>query len=366
LEYPEDFVRQEITTALVRKIKVIPVLIGGATVPKMAELPEALAPLSRRNAIELSDLRFHQDVDRLIGALEKALEQSVSATSPTAAESEAKPSAQSISSQIPVTATVNLARIGSSKEENPQPSTAGKRREPESSLPISEADSFLRYIGTKKLASGVVVAVVLLVTIAIIRNQDTGSRTLEPLTAPESSDLNKNVSTPSPAVTASDRPADSKGLMPSVAPTKTQSQNPFKARNSASSSEPTLSDLAKTDAEKLKKRVLSGSSSSPEEIYELGLLYETGHGIEQNFNEAAKWYALASEKGYSNAKIALDDVKAEIAAVGRPPDANSIDMDQERARVDRRSRRQMRLANYLAKLTSEELKKPKIETLRAG
>ena len=39
--------------------------------PRAQQLPEVLAPLSRRNAIEISDTRFHHDVDRLIEALEK-------------------------------------------------------------------------------------------------------------------------------------------------------------------------------------------------------------------------------------------------------------------------------------------------------
>jgi hypothetical protein len=72
LEDPEDFVRVEVSAALERRVKVIPVLVGGATMPKLQQLPEALALLSRRNAIEISDTRFHHDVDRLIEALEKA------------------------------------------------------------------------------------------------------------------------------------------------------------------------------------------------------------------------------------------------------------------------------------------------------
>jgi len=67
----EDFVRMEILAALERKIRVIPVLVGGARMPTKQDLPEALAPLSRRNAIELSETRFHADVDRLIEAIEK-------------------------------------------------------------------------------------------------------------------------------------------------------------------------------------------------------------------------------------------------------------------------------------------------------
>jgi hypothetical protein len=53
LDDEEDFVRMEIVAALRRKILVIPVLVGGARMPGRHDLPEALAPLSRRNAIEL-------------------------------------------------------------------------------------------------------------------------------------------------------------------------------------------------------------------------------------------------------------------------------------------------------------------------
>src|SRR5262249_39467291 len=72
LDDEEDFVRMEIVAALRRKIRVIPVLVGGARMPGRHDLPEALAPLSRRNAIELSETRFHADVNRLIEAIEKS------------------------------------------------------------------------------------------------------------------------------------------------------------------------------------------------------------------------------------------------------------------------------------------------------
>jgi TonB family protein len=72
LDDEEDFVRMEIVAALQRKIRVIPVLVGGARMPGRHDLPEALAPLSRRNAIELSETRFHADVNQLIEAIEKS------------------------------------------------------------------------------------------------------------------------------------------------------------------------------------------------------------------------------------------------------------------------------------------------------
>ena len=74
LHNPEDFVRLEISIALQRGIRVIPVLVQGASMPRSQDLPEALAMLSRRNALELSDSRFSYDVNRLIKVLEKNLD----------------------------------------------------------------------------------------------------------------------------------------------------------------------------------------------------------------------------------------------------------------------------------------------------
>src|SRR4026208_534969 len=58
LDNPNNFVRLEIATALRRKVRVIPALVQRATMPKPQDLPEDLAKLTRRNAIELSDLRW--------------------------------------------------------------------------------------------------------------------------------------------------------------------------------------------------------------------------------------------------------------------------------------------------------------------
>jgi hypothetical protein len=74
LENPHDFVRVEIATALKRNIRVIPVLVQGASMPGTDELPEDLAPLTRRNAFELHDSSWGDDVGRLISALERVLE----------------------------------------------------------------------------------------------------------------------------------------------------------------------------------------------------------------------------------------------------------------------------------------------------
>ena len=75
LEDPGDYVRLEIATALARGIRVIPVLIQGASMPGASALPENLKPLAMRNAIELSSTRFHADADRLVEAIERAMDE---------------------------------------------------------------------------------------------------------------------------------------------------------------------------------------------------------------------------------------------------------------------------------------------------
>jgi hypothetical protein len=73
LDDERDFVRLEIAAALARNIRVIPVLLDGAPMPKEADLPEALRGLVWRNAIEVSNSRFPADVGRLTEVLAKVL-----------------------------------------------------------------------------------------------------------------------------------------------------------------------------------------------------------------------------------------------------------------------------------------------------
>jgi hypothetical protein len=74
LNDPADFVRLEVAAALGRDVLVIPVLVQGAPMPRVHELPEPIVKLARRNAIELSDKRWRYDVSRLLDAIEEKLE----------------------------------------------------------------------------------------------------------------------------------------------------------------------------------------------------------------------------------------------------------------------------------------------------
>ena len=68
-----DFVRLEIEGALKRNIRIVPVLVDGAQMPDMANLPETLQPLTRLHAFEVSHHRFHDDMRVLSGFLSKTL-----------------------------------------------------------------------------------------------------------------------------------------------------------------------------------------------------------------------------------------------------------------------------------------------------
>jgi hypothetical protein len=73
LDDPGDFVRLEIEAALTRGVRVIPVLVDGARMPRPDRLPACLAPLARRQAVELSHARFTADLAGLLNVLEKEL-----------------------------------------------------------------------------------------------------------------------------------------------------------------------------------------------------------------------------------------------------------------------------------------------------
>lgn len=70
LDEPDDWVTREIKILLQRKICVIPVLVGNATLPEAEALPESIVALIERNAYEIRSQHFGTDVKRLIEILE--------------------------------------------------------------------------------------------------------------------------------------------------------------------------------------------------------------------------------------------------------------------------------------------------------
>jgi len=70
LDNPNDFVRIEVRKALARGIPVVPVLLDGAPMPDVDELPEDMKKLVRRHAEFIDYRTFDADVERLIKKLE--------------------------------------------------------------------------------------------------------------------------------------------------------------------------------------------------------------------------------------------------------------------------------------------------------
>jgi hypothetical protein len=73
LDDPEDFVRVEIEAAFARGVRVIPVLVDGAQMPQVTELPVSLGSLAHRQALELSPNRFRLDTAQLLEELDRKL-----------------------------------------------------------------------------------------------------------------------------------------------------------------------------------------------------------------------------------------------------------------------------------------------------
>ena len=73
LDNPDDWVRVEIVGALETGKRVIPVLVGGADIPRAEDLPEPLKPLARKHAVRITLERFKSDAQGLVGQIGSAL-----------------------------------------------------------------------------------------------------------------------------------------------------------------------------------------------------------------------------------------------------------------------------------------------------
>ena len=73
LDNSGDFVRFEVQTALERGVRVIPVLVDGASPPHRQQLPSELHKLVGLNAHKLSYDRYQYDADRLLDLIQRVL-----------------------------------------------------------------------------------------------------------------------------------------------------------------------------------------------------------------------------------------------------------------------------------------------------
>ncbi|MGG7569425.1 toll/interleukin-1 receptor domain-containing protein [Streptomyces sirii] len=69
---PKDWVRREVETALDSGIRVIPVLLQGAKLPSLQDIPSSLGRLRDKNALTLTVATFNDDVRKLVSAITSA------------------------------------------------------------------------------------------------------------------------------------------------------------------------------------------------------------------------------------------------------------------------------------------------------
>jgi dipeptidyl aminopeptidase/acylaminoacyl peptidase len=120
LDDPDDIVRLEVGAALERDVRVIPILVEGAAMPRRHQLPESLAPLARRNALTVRHDSFRYDVDRLVTAIERVVE---AAAPSTAAGPAPTPPARAVNlGQLAEAPPVDLARTPESVQTMTHPS----------------------------------------------------------------------------------------------------------------------------------------------------------------------------------------------------------------------------------------------------
>lgn len=114
IDDPGDYVRLEIEAALDRDIRVIPVLIHGGQIPAAGNLPASLAPLAKRNAIELTRRHWDLDVDELVSAIERFADSAIAQAAsqpPRAAVAQSEPETQAAAGS-PTHGPERDARIG--------------------------------------------------------------------------------------------------------------------------------------------------------------------------------------------------------------------------------------------------------------
>src|SRR5262249_13832608 len=114
LDDPNDLVRLEVEAALSGMHRVFPLTVEGAEMPRAAELPGSLAKLTRRNAIDLSEKHWHQDVSDLISAIERA------APNLATRRDEARPAARALATDT------NAVQLTSPSRTQPAPGTPRK------------------------------------------------------------------------------------------------------------------------------------------------------------------------------------------------------------------------------------------------
>jgi TPR repeat protein len=292
LDDPNDFVRIEIEAALERKIRVIPVLVDGAPMPRLDDLPDSLKKFTRRQGIEVSHSRFDSDVDRLTRALSlldeelrqrEAAEQARQAAEIEAArrateerrareaaeaeraareEGEKQQAAENAARERPLVKAETAQAAGEVIKVAAKSASDAAKIATEPTRGEAPAALALRRAGANRLVLAAVASVAIVGAAALIaenhgRQLNTRELQLSMATAPA-----RDTVTPAPAVT------------------------------------PTPKAVAQPES--------AATPITPEAQYEMGFKYNFGlGGVSQDYQQAAYWYRRAADQGYSDAQFML-------------------------------------------------------------
>ena len=240
LDNPEDYVRVEVGTALKRGVRVIPVLVEGASMPQASQLPEDLKPLARRNALSVSHDRFRADSERLIDSVGEVLE---------AARVERparEPEGQQPRDRAP----------GQDKPEAPQGMGAGPGAPASDRTPLKGATANLK--GPRRLLVVIGIGVVVcLLGVGLFK-----------ATRPQPVSIGGSSVFPSPSPSGAEGLSEAKHYID-------------------------LGDYAKA-LPPLQKAADAGDAVA---MNSLGYLYEKGLGVVQDYAQAHQWFQKAAEAG---------------------------------------------------------------------
>ncbi|MFN4355231.1 hypothetical protein [Parvibaculum sp.] len=71
--------------------------------------------------------------------------------------------------------------------------------------------------------------------------------------------------------------------------------------------------MARMQLESFEKNDLAAEGGKEEALYNLGLMYSTGHGVEVDLVTAHKWFNLAAMKGSNAARSCRAELAAEMS-----------------------------------------------------
>jgi hypothetical protein len=66
---PNDYVRAELRAVLSRPLLIVPVLVGGARMPKQEQLPQDVSAITVKNALPLRHESFDDDTENIVAAV---------------------------------------------------------------------------------------------------------------------------------------------------------------------------------------------------------------------------------------------------------------------------------------------------------